>query len=284
MRRTVGKALVAGTAAVMVAVVVPAASASAGGDTIRGGCYAYGVPTGLATPGQNTGAIGDLSGTSDASGLPTGGTVTCTLVVNGLPMWTFTYSGAGAEAGMNTVTYTASPTDDVEVCQSVRYADDTTDGESCKPISQAPVPPEVGDLDAAYCPYGSITGTGTWTPPETATLAPHVFVWDTNATCTGTADDGGFYHVTFTGSANDACTAGTGAGTLSGTGPEGPISGSFTFYRGGIHLYISGTFVSGGEQHNLQYWLDVLASTDGVCSYSTAPLIGHGAIWDSLSA
>jgi len=276
--------LVAGAAAVMVAVLAPAASASFG-ETIRGGCYGYAVSNWVGGQSQDQGVIGDSSATTEASGTPVEATVSCMIQVNGVEATAvYTYSGNGAQAGMNQVAFSASPIDDVEVCQSVVYADGFASGWTCQPIAQASVPSEVADLDAAYCPYGSITGTGSWTPAETATLAPHVFVWDTNANCTGAGDDSGSYHVVFSGSANDACTAGTGSGTLSGSGPEGVITGSFTFYRGGIHLYISGTFVSGGEQHNLQYWIDVLASTDGVCSYSTAPLIGHGAIADPLLA
>ncbi|MDQ1748602.1 MAG: hypothetical protein QOD07_2865 [Frankiaceae bacterium] len=273
MRRTVGKALVAGTAAVMVGVLVPAASANSAGDTIRGGCYAYAVSNAVATNGQYEGVMGDNSVTTDATGAPTAATVTCAIQVNGIESpSSHSFSGAGVQAGQDQVVYSASPTDDVEVCQYVTYADGSTEAASCK---------DVGSPDAAYCPYGSVTGTGNWSPAETTTVGPHTFVWDTNANCLGAADDGGFYHVTFRGSSNDACTAGSGAGDLSGSGPEGPITGSFTFFRGGIHLYISGTFVSGGEQHNLQYWIDVLASAGGTCSYSTAPLLAHGAIVDS---
>jgi hypothetical protein len=280
MRRRVGKALVAGAAAVMVGMLVPAASADPG-ETTRGGCYANVVSNEVATNGQNQGVIGDNSVTTNASGAPVQATVYCTIQVNGVesPGATFAYSGNGVQAGADQFSYFALPTDDVEICQSVVYADGDVSGWTCKPLEQP-----VGDLDAAYCPYGSIAGTGNWTPSETTVLGPHAFVWDTHADCAGPGDDSGSYHVVFTGSANDACTAGSGSGTLSGSGPEGVISGSFTFYRGGIHLYISGSFASGGEQHILQYWLDVLASTDGVCSYSTAPLLGHGGILDTLSA
>ncbi|MBV9098437.1 MAG: hypothetical protein JO079_10310 [Frankiaceae bacterium] len=283
MRRTVGKALVAGTAALTVAVLVPGASASAFGDSARGGCYAATASNDVVTNGQNQGVIGDNSVTTDASGLPTAATVSCSIQVNGVeaPGTRQNYSGTGVQSGMSQVAFTASSTDDVEVCQWVGYADGSTDARTCKPVSQGQVPP-LPDVDAAYCPYGSITGAGTWTPPETATPAPHVFVWDTNANCTSWGDEAGAYHIVFNGTSNDACTVGTGSGQLSGFGPEGAIIGSFTFYRGGIHLYISGTFVSGGEEHSLQYWLDVLASTD-LCSYSTAPLIGHGGIVDQGS-
>lgn len=137
------------------------------------------------------------------------------------------------------------------------------------------------DVDAAYCPYGSVTGNGTWSPAETTVTTRHDFVWDTTATCTG-GDDGGLYRIVFNGSAIDNCVSGNGSGTLTGSGPEGPITGTFTFRRIGIHLYISGDFLSGGERHTLQYWLDILppGGDNSLCNYTTAPLIGHGVIAD----
>jgi len=89
------------------------------------------------------------------------------------------------------------------------------------------------------------------------------------------------YAIAFAGTAFDDCAAGNGAGALSGSGPEGGIGGTFTFYRVGVHLYISGNFVSGGEPHTLQYWLDILPQgITSACDYSTAQLIGHGVIAD----
>jgi len=149
-------------------------------------------------------------------------------------------------------------------------------------VGGVPANAGVADVDAAYCPYGAITGVGTWSPAETVTPAAHSFAWDTFGTCAGTGDDSGSYHITFYGTAFDSCEVGNGGGSLSGSGPEGAISGNFTFYRGGIHLYINGNFFSGGDQHTLQYWLDVLPSgSQVVCDYTTANLIGHGAIADS---
>src|SRR5690242_14208911 len=97
---------------------------------------------------------------------------------------------------------------------------------------------DVSDADAAYCPYGSVNGSGTWTPPESTTLSPHTFAWTTTASCTSDGDEGGSYAISFAGAANDSCVAGSGSGTMSGVGPEGSITGPFNFYRIGIHLYI----------------------------------------------
>jgi hypothetical protein len=137
------------------------------------------------------------------------------------------------------------------------------------------------DVDAAYCPATSVQGSGVWSPAETMTSAPHSFVWTTDAQCTGSGDESGPYHVQFTGSGVDNCVSGNGSGNLSGSGPEGTIAGTFTYRRIGIHLVITGDFVSGGEEHTLQYWLDVMTPSDQqACNYSTASLIGHGVIAD----
>jgi len=289
MRRTVGKALVAGAAAVMVTALAAPASATVGFDAVYGGCYYVQAPSSPVTQGENVGVLGVFALMVTPANTPDGGgEIDCKIQVNGVDApgteIAVHANGAGVVSGQQQITFDdEGGTLPAAECENDISADGSTSGWYCKPLTSLPQPPQVGDADTAYCPYGSITGTGSWTPAETATLAPHVFAWDTNANCLGAGDDSGAYHIVFSGSSNDACTAGTGSGTLSGSGPEGPIAGSFTFYRGGIHLYISGTFLSGGEQHNLQYWLDVLASTNGVCSYSTAPLIGHGAIVDSLS-
>lgn len=140
---------------------------------------------------------------------------------------------------------------------------------------------DVSDVDAAYCPATGVHGTGEWAPAETMTTAPHSFVWTTDAQCTGSGDESGSYHVQFTGSGVDNCVSGNGSGNLSGVGPEGAITGTFTYRRIGLHLVITGDFFSGGEEHTLQYWLDVIAASDQqMCNYTTASLIGHGAIAD----
>lgn len=139
----------------------------------------------------------------------------------------------------------------------------------------------LSDVDAAYCPYGSITGHGYWTPAETTTTQWHSFEWITDASCPGVTDDAGTYAIDFHfGQAFDSCLEGDGAGAIDGYGPEGETPGTFIFYRAGVHLYINGEFLSGGEWHKLAYWLDVVPPLDGVCNYTEAQLIGHGAIAD----
>lgn len=139
------------------------------------------------------------------------------------------------------------------------------------------------DGGAAYCPYGSVTGQGFWSPAVTATLEAHSFEWITDAYCTGSADEGGYYGIDFHfGQSFESCAAGSGVGAIDGTGPEGSVSGTFGFYRVGVHLIINGEFMSAGEWHKLGYWLDVLPQLpdEAVCNYTDASLIGHGAIAD----
>src|SRR4029077_6182139 len=217
----------------------PLTSASADqGDTLRGGCGFNTTQQQALTNGQNQGVIYRAATSHEASGLPSTATVSCWIDVNGVEMAgaRITVTGNGAIAGQQQISFTSTAGDTINECQQVTFADGSTwpapdgnGGVDC-PVAVEP-PPGAPDLDAAYCPYGAITGTGNWTPAETAVVGPHAFVWDTNAACPGAGDEDGLYHVVFTGSANDACTAGSGSGTLSGNGPEGVITGSFTFYR-----------------------------------------------------
>jgi hypothetical protein len=71
--------------------------------------------------------------------------VTCWLEVNGVeaPGTRFGYVGTGVQAGVNPMTYTASNTDDVELCESVLFGDNTTTGDTCFPIDDIQIPPQV---------------------------------------------------------------------------------------------------------------------------------------------
>jgi hypothetical protein len=103
------------------------------------------------------------------------------------------------------------------------------------------------------------------------------------------SDDAGHYSVTLTGLAKGASTVPSmlpaalpselrsllpdspgetcahgendGPGTITGTGPEGPINGTFAFHREGFHYWISGTFDSASETHRFWFWTDLVPST-----------------------
>jgi hypothetical protein len=135
----------------------------------------------------------------------------------------------------------------------------------------------------AYCAPGSVHGSGSWTPSLTTTLEPHSVGLNVTAQCTGAGDDAGFYELTLSGASEENCGAGDGGGTISGGGPDGAIAGSYQYYRAGVHLYLTGNYASGGENHVLHLWLDAVPFlNDGLpaCNYGSASLIGHGAVAD----
>jgi hypothetical protein len=154
---------------------VPAASASAAGDSIVRGCFVISDGNGAATGDQQLGVIGDVSVTTDSSGAPTSATVTCWIDVNGLeaPGTRFSYSGTGVQAGADQISYAASGEDAVALCQEVVYADGSTDAAACgalRPILPLPIQCDLDwcvfyPLDSVLCPqlknlvgeYGPIT-------------------------------------------------------------------------------------------------------------------------------
>jgi hypothetical protein len=149
-------------------------------------------------------------------------------------------------------------------------------GTGARPAHAAIAP----EPDTAYCPYGSVTGAGSWSPNVDSNLSNHVLTITVAANCTGAGDESGFYSVTLTGSSLENCAGGDGSGGVSGVSPEGTMSGTFTFYKIGVHYYINGSYTAAGEPHTLQLWLDILPLASP-CNYGAAPLIGHGAFADT---
>jgi hypothetical protein len=141
------------------------------------------------------------------------------------------------------------------------------------------------DADAAYCPIPTATGHVVYNPGVAAAPSPNTFTMTVSCNATGVGDDSGPYALTLSGSTLlDTCVSGTGnpqgSGTLSGTGPEGTVAGTFTFTKPGIHYYISGSYTSGGENHNLQLWMDVINQNPSTCFYNQADVVGHGTFAD----
>jgi len=151
-------------------------------------------------------------------------------------------------------------------------------GAGARPVHAATPEP-----DAAYCPYTSVTGAGSWGPNVDQNLTNHTITLTVAANCTGTGDEAGFYTLTLTGTSLENCSTGTGGGGVSGVAPEGGMSGNFTFFKIGVHYYISGTYVAAGENHILQLWLDILPLA-APCNYGSAALIGHGAFLDNFDS
>jgi len=125
-------------------VMAMAAPALAAGDTITGGCFAVVDRNNVLTNGQNQGHLGDLSVTRDANG-PVSATVTCYIEVNGIeqPGTRASFTGDGVQFGDNQISFSALSTDDVELCQDVRFADGFDTGVTCRPDVNDVVVPDI---------------------------------------------------------------------------------------------------------------------------------------------
>jgi len=152
MRSNLTRMLLVGVmASATVAAVAPAAGAT-GGDTIQGGCFFYSdqVVAATETGGSVAGTIGDLSFTQDATGLPTDATVSCQLRYNDVPApsTTFSYSGIGVQAGVDTFSFDVPPQSAESFCQRVVFADGTDTGWNCTPsfTCECPPPPSIADI------------------------------------------------------------------------------------------------------------------------------------------
>ena len=178
MRRT----LIAILAVVASVCVVPVPSAQAARpDVIHGGCFLETVADPSAD-GTQVGVIGDLSVTRTGAipTMPIGATVSCWIEVDGVeaPGTRFSYSGLGAQAGADRISYTAADSEIVAECQSVTFADGTTQALPCPaPLGPFYLPPrsvtellvELFDFaDALVCP-ALAAGVGTYGP---VTIAP----------------------------------------------------------------------------------------------------------------
>jgi len=168
------------TAVAAVAAMSMPPAAHAAGDSVDGGCFLAAAELGSLTSNAATGVLGDVSATRDGTGVATNATVTCWIEVNGgeVAGTRFPYSGAGAQAGVNRITFAAAPTDVVSVCEQVGYGDGGTTSR-CDTVTDAPVPPaavgniledlwevtDVWSLDPTICPvlqqirgdYGPVT-------------------------------------------------------------------------------------------------------------------------------
>jgi hypothetical protein len=142
------------------ALVVPAAHA-ASPDRLQGGCTWTSESRPDAT-GENLGYIGDLSTTTDSNGTPIAATVTCWLRVNGVeaPGTRFGYAGTGAQAGINPISFYASNTEEIDLCYSVLFADNTTIEDACFAIDPIQIPPQVvwDTVDSVFALVDEVEG------------------------------------------------------------------------------------------------------------------------------
>lgn len=164
--------------------------------------------------------------------------------------------------------------------------------------------PPRGEPDTPiYCDYGHLSGSSTWLaagigPSRTnnhyvigveADCPAYGPFYETLRDATGPvlpeqSDDAGHYSLRLEGDSVDTCVHGSSSnGVLSGTGPEGTVSGSFRFHRENAHLWISGVMVSGGETHRFTLWLDLVplgvAAPPPVDVTSPAALLARAHQW-----
>jgi hypothetical protein len=159
--RAGGRLLLALVTVGVSALVAPAASAAAP-DHITGGC-SYNART-ISTDGVQVGVIAELSVTTtgDTPPMPIGATVTCWIEDDGVtvPGTTHSYGDVGGvlgvQAGADTVTFTAGPTDRVYECHSVVFADNTSLPADC-PVDASPQFPPQFVLDAVDAVQSAIS-------------------------------------------------------------------------------------------------------------------------------
>lgn len=154
MRSNLTRMLLVGVmASATVAAVAPVASAAVG-DTVQGGCFFITdeVVATNETGGNAAGIIGDQSSTQDANGLPVDATVSCQIRFNDVPApgTTFSYSGIGAQQGVDTVSFVISPLSSESYCQRVVFADGTDTGWNCTPPFECECTPPADFVAAVH--------------------------------------------------------------------------------------------------------------------------------------
>jgi hypothetical protein len=148
----------------------------------------------------------------------------------------------------------------------------------CPPyLNGDPQPPS---SPTVVCPYAHVTGTAAYTPALAVTVGPHTEAFDLTATgCTLTPDVTEDYVFHLRGTANDACAgaypATTGSGTITGTAPGGPLTGTYAVTKVGTRYWVRGRFTSSGRSRYVDLWLDQA----GLCPAASSTLTGDGAVF-----
>jgi hypothetical protein len=137
----VRKVLLAVLALTVSTLAAPTAAQAEFGDLIEGGCFFDTVDNPPPDGDVKQGVIGDLSVTT--KGPLTGATVSCWIEVNGLeaPGTRFSYSGYGVQAGADPISFVAGVGDPYWMCQSVVFADGTSQSD-CANGGPAQIPPQ----------------------------------------------------------------------------------------------------------------------------------------------
>ncbi|MDQ1685721.1 MAG: hypothetical protein QOC82_2458 [Frankiaceae bacterium] len=161
MRWNLTRMLLVGVMASATVVAVAPVASAAGGDTIRGGCFFTSdeVVATNETGGNAIGAIGDQSFTQDAAGLPVDATVSCQIRFNDVPApgTTFSYSGIGVQAGVDTISFTIPPLSQESLCQRAVFADGTDTGWNCTLSFGCACPPPADFVAALHALLAPVT-------------------------------------------------------------------------------------------------------------------------------
>jgi hypothetical protein len=138
-------------------------------------------------------------------------------------------------------------------------------------IAAGVVPGALADTgEAGACTVtGSVGSSGIGLTPSGNTYTFN----SVTISCTSNGDDTGNYTVNVvpgTGTtSNETCAAATNiTGSLTGSGPEGSLTGSLdssTSHRAGANVIVNGTINSGGEAHSFHGHL-IFQPTNGVCA------------------
>jgi len=144
------------------------------------------------------------------------------------------------------------------------------------------------DYDPSYCLPSNASGTVDFTPAVELTPADNDFVIWVSCNFGGSNHNSGPYDLRLDGhTVGDSCATGAdavGNGTVTGTGPEGAVTGSFGFHREGLQYSLSGVVETGGYQHVFAFGLTMANSTysnaASACPFDHADLSGFGFIMD----
>ena len=125
MRTTVKLALASTVTLATLGGAGPATAANEAGDSIFGGCVWQADSHAVVTGGQFVGVMAESSVTIDGSNAPTGATVECSVYVNDVKQAStdLVTAGYGIQAGARPISFTASDSDIVQLCEDVTYAD-----------------------------------------------------------------------------------------------------------------------------------------------------------------
>jgi hypothetical protein len=257
-----------------------------------------------AEPGTITATLsgGPLTLTDSTTGLPGSGTLSCYVSINGSG-WGPRVEGHGTgtvTAGPAQVSFHAEQGDVIAVCGeftddsdgTTYYWDGSTGAWTATPSSACtippppvtpPPPPPTNTVAVADCPYGNVVGDILYSAPVQATPLTVSWTMTLHADCVGTSPLAGHYDLTLVGQSTESCTAGNGYATVVGTGPNGALTGSWSFTRGGIHYYGYvpsgyGSFTDATGPYQMAWWLDLFPNAASSCPIPSAHIVGHGAL------